>query len=390
MALIQHVDHSVGRCFCRQLMPDVNIVTITLISRAFLVSHMPPADVQTWIPRGETIFLEKCDPVPQYTEYLGGSEREYDDFRWKVFGHKTSGALFFVPNRIPSKLERSMWKLKRRLMSKETMFHTFWTFTIDEDHLPYAKAHFSEHMNRFWMALRRWHHPDKEAILRPFKGVARQFAEQFAQEAGDDVVEDNFFYAWRIEFGGKNGRIHVHALCSHYIPYRTVRQAWQLGFVWVKPITKTDKIRTYISKLLGYTSKSEKDHSCGPDEQSWLDKKAAKINMSALDATRIFTRRWGVSHNIPPVPSAYALLGFGNDFKTVVTRTKTVFVRGLPIEIPYQLHVDSQLVQFAHAALEREELSFFVKRNKLDFYGGGLSPPAVRPVMNEYQDIPQF
>jgi hypothetical protein len=67
-------------------------------------------------------------------------------------------------------------------------------------------------------------------------------------------------YAWRVEFGKLNNRIHYHILLSRFFPIEEMYKIWNNGHIDVKKMDSKKKILNYITK---YFSKQKKANPLG-------------------------------------------------------------------------------------------------------------------------------
>lgn len=136
----------------------------------------------------------------------------------KIFINKKLKTAFVGFNETP--VERRFRRLKNKLKANIELFYSFTTFTIDDVHLDKFDSNKEIHriMNNLQMYAKR--HP-------PYEKLA---------------------YAWRVEFGKLNNRIHYHVFLSRYIPIKILYSIWRNGYIDIKKIDSRKKALNYITK----------------------------------------------------------------------------------------------------------------------------------------------
>lgn len=164
--------------------------------------------------------------------------------------------LFVVPNEKVSPFQRSMYRLRRKLMSVQ--WKHFFTLTVSpENYAAFSSKDISKFINR----IRR----------RGFKGR----------------------YAWRVELGEQKGRLHVHFLTDSFVP--RVIDSWGLGYVDIERVDFTQQLlKNYVSKICNYCAKEKSE--------------------DVKELHTQFRRRYGLSVGIKSVKSEWVLAAYGGEW----------------------------------------------------------------------------
>lgn len=171
--------------------------------------------------------------------------------RYRIFtNHNTNETVHYeIKSLRPG--QQSNIKFRKRILAaidSGVKFRSFLTLTYNKNHIDGAGCN---HVHEFINKLRRYYAHRNIKVS----------------------------YAWQVDEGYKNGRVHYHMMLSlKYIPKNMIDKWWDKGYTWVTKINDDVHAAEYVAKYMSKTS----------------DRPAAELG----------GKRYGCSQDIPPDPSS--------------------------------------------------------------------------------------